>query len=396
MNIRELLKFRPRPVTLKNIFLLTLGPALIITLFALVFSKIFVEQIPMGILDMDNSSTSKTVIKQFEETSRFKVVCYAQSEDELNEAIKTKKVNVGLIVPHDFGKDANTMKAPKTILLIDETNIVIGNNALSYGSEILNTVNAKIQLKVLEANNVVPYAAQKSITSLSFTERILYDPQMSYMRYLLYGLIGAALQQVYIGALAPMLIEEKLNMVKMKLRSREGFRKLAKISIKTLVFAVQAAVGTSLSLYVAGKYFDLPLRGDLIDYFIILAVFILDLTAISFLFSFIFDAVDQCVRFCMFLSVPTFLTAGYVWPDYMMPPHFFSAVKKIWPLVYFINPLKTMNLKGSEFSVILPYIQGGLYYALFWLPIGIGLYLFKIAGFKIVTRKLLKPKENAN
>lgn len=394
MNIKRLLKVRP--VTLKNIFLLTLGPVLFIFLLGLVFSKIFVEEIPMGILDLDNSSISKTMIKQFEESSRFKVVYYAQSDEELNEAIKTKKVNVGFIVPHNFSKDVNTMKAPKTMLLIDETNIVIGNNALSYGSAILNTLNAKIQLNVLEANNVVPYAAQKSISSLSFIERTLYDPQLSYMRYLLYAMIGAVIQQVYIGALAPMLIEEKLNMVKMKLRSKEGFRKLLKIFIKTLVFALMAGIGTSGSLYVAGKYFDLPLRGNLIDYFIILAVFILDLTAVAFIFSFVFDAVDQCVRFCMFLSVPTFLTAGYVWPEYMMPPHFFDVVKKIWPLLYFINPLKTMNLKASDFSVIFPYVKGGIYYALFWLPLGVGLYLFKIVGFKIVTRKLLKPEENTN
>lgn len=388
--------FKVRPVTLKNMFLLTLGPILFIFALGLIFSKIYVEEIPMGILDLDNSSTSRTIVKQFEESPKLKVVYYAQSDAELNEAIKTNKVKVGFIIPHNFSKDANTMKAPKTILLIDETNIVIGNNALSYGSEILNTLNAKIQLNVLEANNVVPYAAQKSISSLSFTERTLYDPQLSYMRYLMYAMIGLVIQQVYIGAVAPMLIEEKLNMMKMKLRSKKGYRKLAKIFVKVLVFAVLAGVGASGSLYIGGKYFDLPLRGNLLYYFMILGVFLLDLTAIAFVFSFIFDAIDQCVRFSMFLSVPTFLTAGYVWPEYMMPPHFFEVVKKLWPLVYFVNPLKTMNLKASDITVILPYIQGGIYYALFWLPIGIGLYMFKIAGVKVVKRKLLKQKESVN
>lgn len=394
MNIR--VPFKVRRVTLKNMFLLTLGPILMTFILCSVFSKIFVEEIPMGILDMDNSSTSRTVVKQFVESPKLKVVYYAQSEAELNEAVKTNKIRVGLIIPRDFGKDANTMKAPKTMLLIDETNIVIGNNALSYGSEILNTVNAGIQLKVLEANGAVPYAAQKSVSSLSFTERILYDPQLCYMRYLIYGLIGIVIQQVYIGAVSPMLIEEKLNMMNMKLRSKKGFRKLAKIFVKVLVFGFLAAIGTSGSLYVAGKYFDLPLRGNLLGYFSILAVFLLDLTAVAFVFSFVFDAIDQCVRFSMFLSVPTFLTAGYVWPEYMMPPHFYSIMEKLWPLVYFINPLKTMNLKGTDFGVILPYIKGGIYYALFWLPIGIALYMFKIAGVKIIKRKLLKPKESTN
>jgi ABC-2 type transport system permease protein len=182
----------------------------------------------------------------------------------------------------------------------------------------------------------------------------------------------------------------------MKLRSKEGLRQLIRICLKILVFAVMACIGATGSLYVGGKYFDLPLRGDLINYFIILAVFLLDLTSVAFVLASIFDAMDQCVRFGMFLSVPTLLTAGYVWPEYMMPPGFFDVVKKVWPLVYFINPLKTINLKGVDFSAIAPYVQGGIYYALFWLPLGVGLYLFKIAGFKFVKRKLLKPKEVGN
>ncbi|WML36777.1 ABC transporter permease [Clostridium sp. OS1-26] len=236
-------KFKIRPVTIKNILLLVLGPMIIAIIFGLVFSKVFVENIPMGILDMDNSSISRDITKQFKETSKFNVCYFPQSEEELNEAIKTKKINVGLIIPKNFSNDAVMTKAPKTLLLVDETNLVIGNTAIGYGSQILNTINAGVQLKVLEANNVAPYSAQKSIASLSFTERMLYEPQLSYMRYLLYALIGLAIQQIYIGALAPALIEEKLNMVKIKLRSKEGVKKLIKICSKILVFSLMAYAG---------------------------------------------------------------------------------------------------------------------------------------------------------
>ena len=396
MDIKEKFKFKIRPVTLKNMFLLVLGPMIIAIIFGAVFSKIFIEEIPMGILDMDNSSMSRDISKQFKDTSKFNVCYFAQSEEELNEAIKTKKINVGLIIPKNFSNDAIRTKAPKTLLLVDETNLVIGNTAIAYGSQILNTINAGVQLKVLEANNVVPYSAQKSIASLTFTERMLYEPQMSYMRYLLYALIGLAIQQVYIGALAPALIEEKLNMVKIKLRSKEGVKKLIKVCSKILVFSLMGYMGFIGSFYIAGKYFDLPLKGAIFNSSIIFLLFLVNLTAVSFVLATVFDAMDQCVRFSMFLSVPTMLTAGYIWPEYMMPPGFFNVVKKLWPLVYFINPLKTMNIKAVDLNAVAPYVQGGIYYALFWLPVGIGLYLFKIFGFKYVYRRLLPPKENEN
>lgn len=398
MSIKEKFKFKfkLRPVTFKNLCLLAFGPIAITIIFGFAFSNIYVEKIPMGILDMDNSSISRDIAKQFKETSKFNVCYYPQSEEELNEAIKTKKVRVGLIIPKNFSKDAIMTKAPKTLLVIDETNLVIGNLSLSYGSEILNTINAGIQLQVLQAHNMVPYAAQTSIASLSFTERMLYEPQLSYMRFLLYGIMALAIQQVYVIVIAPVLIEERLNIVKIKLRSKEGVKKIGKIGVKILCFSILSLVGSTGAYFVAGKYLDLPLRGTILNSYILLAVFLLDLLAVCFVLAFIFDAADQCVRFSMFLSIPTLLTAGFVWPPYMMPPGFYSAVKKIWPLVYFVNPMKIINLKGVEFSAIANYVHGGLYYALFWLPVGIGLYLFKIFGFKYVYRKFLNPKEDVS
>lgn len=91
MSIKENFKFKIRPVTIKNILLLVLGPIIVAALFGFVFSKIYIEEIPMGVLDMDNSSVSRNITKQFKETSRFNVCYYARSEEELNEAIKTKK-----------------------------------------------------------------------------------------------------------------------------------------------------------------------------------------------------------------------------------------------------------------------------------------------------------------
>jgi ABC-2 type transport system permease protein len=44
--------------------------------------------------------------------------------------------------------------------------------------------------------------------------------------------------------------------------------------------------------------------------------------------------------------------------------------------------LKCLNLKGIGWDVILPYIKNGIFYALIWFPIGIGLYSGRIALYK--------------
>ncbi|NMM65067.1 ABC transporter permease [Clostridium sp. P21] len=393
MNKQELVKVTVAKV--KNVAILVLLPIFFTWVFCLVFSKVFVEQIPFGVLDLDNSSTSQTIVRQFEDHPGFKVNYHAQSYDDINEKIKSGKVQAAIIIPKNFGKDVVEMKAPKTILLIDETNIVIGNNALSYGSAILNTLNAKIQLNVLEGNNMIPYLAQQSVSSLSFTERILYDPQLCYGKYLIYGLIAILIQQTYLAVITPILITEKPNIIKMKLRSKKGIKKVVVICSRIVLAMLCAYIGFILCLYCAGRYFNMPLRGTVPNYFRLMTILIIDLTGVSFILSVIFNKVADFNRFSMCLSVPTFLTAGYSWPEYMMSNGFSHVVKTIWPVIYVADPLRVISLKGANIDFLRPYIQQGIHYALVWLPIGVALYIIKIVVYKYMYKKFSEVKKEA-
>lgn len=391
MNKQELIKIIFAKI--KNVGILVIVPIFFTFLFSLVFSKVFVEQIPFGVLDLDNSSTSRTIVRQFEDHPGFKVTYHAGSYDDINEKIKSEKIQAAIIIPKDFGKDVSEMKSPKTILLVNGTNIVIGNNALSYGSAILNTLNAKIQLNVLEGNNMMPYVSQQSVGSLSFTERILYDPQLCYGKYLIYGLIAILIQQTYLAVLTPILITEKPNIVKMKLRSKNGIKKVAVICLRILLSIFFAYIGFILCLYCAGKYFNMPLRGTIANYFRLMTILIADLTAVSFVLSFFFNKVPDFNRFSMCLSVPTFLTAGYSWPEYMMPNGFSHIVKNIWPIIYVSDPLRVISLKGANVEFLRSYVQQGIHYALVWLPIGLLLYIIKVVVLKYMYRKFFDAQK---
>ncbi|MCY6372811.1 ABC transporter permease [Clostridium ganghwense] len=392
MSKKEVLKMII--VWIKNSLMLIALPIFFTFVFGKVYSNTFVEEIPMVVLDMDNSSMSRMITKQFKESPGFQIKNYAKSEDELKELITRKEAYAGLIIPKDFEKNVKEMNAPKTLFVVDQTNIVIGNNAFAYGSEILNTLNAGVQLNVLQAKGMKPYEAKKAVTSMSFVQRVLYDPQISYMKYLMFGIIGIMIQQTFLEVLAPSLIEDKKKISNIKLRSLDSLKYLIRILGRILIVTALAFVGFSISFYAACKYFHLPLRGIILYDYVLLLVFILDLIAVSFVFAAIFKEVLPCVQICMFLSVPAILMCGYVWPEYMMPEGLPNIIKMIWPLGYFINPLRDINLKGSGFQVILPYLQGGLHYAAVWLPIGIGLYALRIAIDKwLQNRKLNKEQE---
>ena len=96
----------------KSIVSLSLTHIITVVFVCSIFSKIYVENIPFGIVDMDNSSLSRTIIQQLKNSPGLNISFYADSENELEQAIKEKRVSGGIVIPKDFNKDAVKMKSP--------------------------------------------------------------------------------------------------------------------------------------------------------------------------------------------------------------------------------------------------------------------------------------------
>ncbi len=61
-----------------------------------------------------------------------------------------------------------------------------------------------------------------TMTLLAFSYRVLYDPQLSYLKYLFYGVMVILVQIIFLKSLVAMLIEEKVIFSKMKVCSLRG------------------------------------------------------------------------------------------------------------------------------------------------------------------------------
>lgn len=344
----------------KDVLVVLLVPVLFTLLFGYVYSNIYVEEIPVAILDLDHSENSHMVRDNFDHSSGIRITDTADSQDQLQDLILSGQVKGGVVIPPDFGKDLQEKKGPGLLVLIDGSNLVIGNNLYAYTSTVVTTLNIGIQANLLEGGSLVPYTAEQYLGTLSFTDRMLYDPQLGYFQYVFAGVLGILIQQTYVGGLIPAFMDAK--------KTREpllghGVR-IAAVSLCSFLCC----------LLIAHKLYSYPLRGGLAELLVLGAGFLLAMTAVAFILTAFFDDTAHCVQFSMFLSIPTFLTSGYVWPEFMMAPGFGPVIKAIWPLYYFSNPLRDVCMKGAGFGEIGHYIAGVLIFAAVWLPISMLLY----------------------
>ena len=352
----------------RNVFVLAVIPIVFTMLFSMVYSLTYVEKIPLAVLDMDKSSLSRTIINGFEDSPGFEISMYAGSEAEMREAFLGGEVKAGIVLPENLEADIRGKRSPRVLVLIDGSNIYIGNNVYAYAANILGTLNAGIQLNILEAGGMTPFDAGQNVRILTLSERMLYVPQMGNFVFAFAGFLGVFIQQTFMSVLSPVILREK--------KVFEIVKDWAFFGLLTVAALVSCLIAANL----LGGY---PLRGSIFLALLFHAVFILDITAITIFITAFFKDTCHCIQFVMLLSIPTFMTSGYIWPEFVMPGAFAALIKIVWPLHYFVLPLRDIMLKGAGFAETAHYMAGGLTYAAFWFPVAL-LFLRFVQGRRLI------------
>lgn len=373
--VELIMKYKP-PI------ILILVPIGFTLLFGAAMSPVFVDEIPIAILDLDQSEQSREIVKDFESSSVFAVVGYAQSSEQLKEDILYGEIKGGLILPDGFADDIAGRKGAEALMLMDNTNFMVGNNLMLYANKIFTAKNNELQIEDLQSGGILPVVSEYTLDTLSITDRALYNPQLGYFYYLYPGLLGVFIQQTYLNVISPILLKEKDRLKRLPLDRINRKIRLKEMAPLIVQYGAMTFVTSLTCMLLVHSIFDYPLRGGLLLTLLTQVIFLGGLTGVALVLAAIFDDVTHCSQFILFLAIPTMLTCGYAWPEFMMAPGFAPVVKALWPLYYYVNPLKELMLKGADFSSIESFVTGGLLFAAFWIPVGMWIYRQKVRTMK--------------
>lgn len=160
MKIGELIK-----LDLQRHIMYLVVPIIAALILGSMYSHTYVDHIPIGIVDLDNSSLSRNITEQFSIHPGLTVSSYPAAAEEAREEILSGKTKGAVIIPKDFYRDVLRVKSPKVLVLVDGSNLLIGNNLQAYSSAILNTLETGFQMNVLQGKGMNPETVQTTVNS---------------------------------------------------------------------------------------------------------------------------------------------------------------------------------------------------------------------------------------
>lgn len=326
----------------RTLFLMLIIPAVQLTIFGYAI-ELDVRDIPTAILDLDGREPSLRLVEQFENTGYFKVVARVANDADLERAIVRGSARVGLRIPADFTDRMARGDEAVVQMLVDGSDSTVAMQALNVGNAIAMRASIGILDRRLGGEGPLPVEARP---------RVLFNPDMRTVNFMVPGLVGIILQLVTMILTAFAIVREKENGTLEQLMatpvSRLGLM-LGKLIPYGVVGIVEAVSVVILMVFL----FQVPIAGSVALLAAFTLLFMFTTLGIGLLISTFATNQIQALQMAFLVILPSILLSGFVFPQETMPDVIW-VIGQMVPVTYFIRVLRGIILRDAGFIDLWP------------------------------------------
>ncbi len=366
----------------KVLVILFLGaPVFYGILLGYVYSKGKVTDLPIVVIDEDNSILSKQIRQMFDDNEVLSIAKLLPNNNSLQDYIIETDAACAVIIPKGFQKGVYSKKYPEVTTVINTANVLTANYASSAINRVLATLKAGIEIQVLNKKGIPKSIAIKEFEPFKTTFIKKNNRATNYMYFLWPGVLGTVLQQILLLGLALSFASEFENNTFGKLVAKSKSATVLILSKITPYLLMSIPVW--ISYLVFALWFRMPLTENLYPLTLITGLFVLSASFIGILVSIIIPNQLKATEVLMVIATPSFILSGFTWPLSQMP-NWIQAIAKTIPSTHYLNIVKVLLVENGK-----TYQVSSSIYAI--MLIG---GLCAIASFIILKIKMSKVQED--
>ncbi len=319
----------------KPVFLLgSVGVMAVCCLFYLTFFKAGLpENLPVGVLDLDNSSLSRNFCRQLDATQMGKVIKY-EDFTTARDAMQTGEITSLCVIPLGMNEEVNANRRPVFTYYVNTLYLIGG--ALSYKNilTMVTLTGGAVQREVLRAKGYSEDAIMGLIQPIVVDEHKIGNATTNYGVYLnniiLPGLLALSIVFVLIYALGS---ELRYGTSKELMETADGSMAAAligKLLPYTLIYLV-LGLGLDLLLFGVCRY---PLNGSILNMMLAMVVFILANEAVAVTLVGLLPTLRYSLSIAALFAILGFSFSGFTFPVEAMPVAF-QGVSCLFPLRFY-------------------------------------------------------------
>jgi ABC-2 type transport system permease protein len=316
-------------------------PALLLVLFSYIITTDF-DHLPLGVLDRSHTRQSRDLLRAIDSTGYFRLLPL-HDLDEAHEMFSRERYRAALIIPADLSEVIANGKEVRLGLLLDGSDTTLSTSTEGFLTAIATTYYTKIRLErtPLTERNLRPKPIGHVITS----RRVLFNPSLSGIAYMIPGLLGLISMFVTVlNTTLAMVRERDAGTLEQLLVTPVTSTEV--VLGKILPFAGVAMMAVVLIIVIGWLVFDVVPKGSLVLLLVVTPIFLLIGLSVGLLISSVASSSADAVQRSVLIMVPQLMLSGTIFPLALMAWPF-QLIGEIIPLTHYIRFTRGIYLKGQ-------------------------------------------------
>lgn len=318
-------------------------------LFGYVYQQAKVVDLPIVIVDQDQSPTTDKIIDAFVDNEGLRVKDVRLTPGNLLDEMPTEQYAAVITLPNGFEKDVFQKRHPEIRVDLNMANILNANTASNNINMVLMTLNAGMEIEGLKKQGMHPDQAKASYETFKINFNKLYNSSGNYVNFMLPGILAAIMQQIIFLAMALAFSRDFEDGYFASLVQKKKSA-LYLILLKATPFLIMLPF---IWMIVAFYFPYFKITADIFNFPMLVLTVLLTLASmmIGMLFSIAIPSQLKATELLMVISTPAFILSGFTWPTEAIPG-WITSVAQFIPVTQFLSGFRRIAFYGGDLASI--------------------------------------------
>ena len=326
-----------------------------------------VKHISTVVFDQSLSAESRDMLSSFTASGYFNINYAAGSDADVTQKIDSGQAKVGIIFPPDFADNVRSGISAPLQVIVDASDNMVANQAIAIANSI----------GLIKSQQVIFNKLHLSGAPYDIRVRPWYNPDGITAYYMVPAILGiiVTLTMMILTAVAIVRERERGTLEQLMVTPIKSYELMIG---KIVPYIVMGYMQITVALLVGVLVFGVPIRGSLLQLYLLTLFFITASLGLGLMISNIAKNQMQAFQLSFFVMLPSILLSGFLFPRDAMPRviYYMSAVI---PLTYYLDIIRGIILKGIGYQYLMGQVTVLLVFSLVFLTISVIKFKKKIA-----------------
>jgi drug efflux transport system permease protein len=344
---KELIELRRDPRLFSIVII-----APIIQLFMLAYAATTdIRDVPVVIADADRSSASRELIGRFDASPSFRLIAVTTSPNDVDRYLEHGEAWLAVTIPAGYDDAMGARGAGAVQIIADGSDANSAGVSLGYATNLIAGYGQELRARRMQQSAAPPPVATAG--SLEPRVRVWFNPRLQSRDFMIPGIVALLLLLITTNLSAMGIVRER-EVGTLEQLNVTPIRRSELIIGKLVPYALVGVIDVVLVLSVAVFWFEVPLRGSVVQLFAMTLVYLLSTLGLGLFVSTISSTQQQAMMTSVFFFLlPMVLLSGFVFPIENMPT-VIQPITYLLPLRYFLVILRAIFLKGVGIEIWWP------------------------------------------